>query len=49
MKILAADDTPAILDVLRQILETEGYDVVTAPDGQEVQMGVHYPTPTHEE
>jgi DNA-binding response OmpR family regulator len=36
MKILVADDTPAILDVLRQMLEMEGYDVVTTPDGQEV-------------
>jgi DNA-binding response OmpR family regulator len=36
MKILVADDTPAILDVLQQMLEMEGYDVVTTPDGQEV-------------
>ncbi len=36
MKILVADDTPAILDVLQQILEMEGYEAVTTPDGREV-------------
>ncbi len=36
MKILVADDKPAILDVLQQMLEMEGYDVVTTTDGKEV-------------
>jgi DNA-binding response OmpR family regulator len=36
IKILVADDKPAILDVLQQILEMEGYDVVITPDGATV-------------
>ena len=36
MKILVADDQPAILDALQQILEWSGYDVVTTSDGQQV-------------
>ncbi|GAC1347316.1 MAG: hypothetical protein NVSMB27_12470 [Ktedonobacteraceae bacterium] len=36
MKILVVDDKPDILDVLQQILEMEGYDVVAASDGAKV-------------
>jgi DNA-binding response OmpR family regulator len=31
-RILAVDDDPTILDLLRLDLEAEGYEVVTAPD-----------------
>ncbi|SVE51743.1 uncharacterized protein METZ01_LOCUS504597, partial [marine metagenome] len=34
MKILVAEDDPNTRDGLRDILEAEGYDVLTAPDGQ---------------
>src|ERR1035441_850383 len=33
MKILIVDDTPAILRLLRAVLETEKFEVVEAPDG----------------
>jgi two-component system OmpR family response regulator len=33
--ILAVDDDPAILDVLRELLSDEGYRVLTAGDGAE--------------
>lgn len=33
-KILIIDDDPLILDMLRQTLEREGYDVYTASDGE---------------
>lgn len=33
MKILIVDDEPAVLDVCRDILEEEGWDVKTAHDG----------------
>jgi DNA-binding response OmpR family regulator len=32
--ILAVDDDPAILDVVAQVLEEEGYDVLTAGGGR---------------
>ena len=34
MKILVAEDDPNTREGLREILEAEGYDVLTAPDGQ---------------
>ena len=34
-KILVADDDPAILRLIKMILEREGYDVVGARDGKE--------------
>jgi len=45
MKVLVADDKPDILDVLQQILETEGYDVVTTTDGKEVLHLMHTEQP----
>ena len=35
-RIMVVDDDPAILDVLRLILEDEGYEVVTASNEDEV-------------
>ena len=34
-KILVADDDPAILRLVKAILEKEGYEVITARDGKE--------------
>jgi len=34
LKILIADDIPANLDVLRRILESEGYNIYAAPNGK---------------
>ena len=34
-RILIADDSPSALRVLKALLESEGYDVVTASDGME--------------
>src|SRR5919199_4087229 len=34
-RILAVDDTPENLDILRMRLEAHGYEVVTAADGEE--------------
>jgi len=45
MKILVVDDKPDILDVLQQILEMEGYDVVTASDGAKVLHLMHTEQP----
>ena len=35
MKILSADDDPVMLDTLRLCLTTEGFDVLTANDGED--------------
>jgi CheY-like chemotaxis protein len=32
-RVLVADDDPAILDVMRMMLEFEGYEVMTSPNG----------------
>jgi DNA-binding response OmpR family regulator len=45
MKILVADDKPAILDVLQQILEMDGYDVVAASEGARVLHMMHAEQP----
>ncbi len=45
MKILVVDDKPDILDVLQQILETDGYDVVTTTDGGKVLHMMHAELP----
>lgn len=43
-KILVADDDPAILDVMKLMLEDEGYDVETSVDGDRVyKMECDYP------
>ena len=33
--ILVIDDEPSVLDVLRKILQLEGYEVITAANGEE--------------
>ena len=40
-KVLVADDSETILLLLRTRLEMEGYEVVTAADGQEVMDAMH--------
>jgi len=35
IRILVIDDEPSVLDVLRKILQTEGYEVITAANGEE--------------
>jgi CheY-like chemotaxis protein len=40
-KVLVADDSETILLLLRTRLELEGYEVVTASDGQEVMDAMH--------
>ena len=42
-KVLIADDSETILLLLRTRLEMEGYEVVTATDGQEVMDVIHDP------
>jgi DNA-binding response OmpR family regulator len=43
-KIMIADDDPAILDALEMLLVDEGYDVVTASDGDTlVKVRQHIP------
>lgn len=34
-RVLAVDDSPTVLDMLKAILESGGYEVITASDGQE--------------
>ena len=34
-KVLVAEDSPVNRELLRELLENRGYDVVEAPDGQE--------------
>jgi len=34
-KVLVADDNPASLELIREVLEMSGYDVIVAADGQE--------------
>ena len=43
--ILVVDDEPAIVDILRAILEEEGYDVITAANGRQALnlMAAHRP------
>ena len=45
MKILVADDMLDILDVLQQILEMDGYDVVATSDGAKVLHMMHAEQP----
>ena len=39
-KILIIDDDQAILDAMSMMLEMEGYDVVTTPDGEHIQKKI---------
>lgn len=34
-QVLAVDDSPTILEMIKSILESEGYEVITAVDGAE--------------
>ena len=44
-RILAVDDVPANLEILKVRLEAEGYEVVTAADGEEALEQTHKLTP----
>ena len=44
-KILVVDDDPDILDALTMILESQGYEVVTARDGMEGLANLKAETP----
>ena len=44
-KILVVDDDPDILDALTMILESQGYEVVTARDGIEALANLKAETP----
>ena len=44
-KILIADDIPANLDVLRRILESEGYNIYAAPNGKVLMDLAHRAQP----
>jgi len=43
-RVLVVDDDPQVLRLMRVNLELEGYDVVSAPDGEEA-LGVVLETP----
>jgi two-component system cell cycle sensor histidine kinase/response regulator CckA len=46
--ILVADDAPDVLDLARDILEAEGYTVLTAADGEEaLRVAERHPGPIH--
>ena len=46
--ILVADDAPDVLDLARDILEAEGYTVLTAEDGEEaLRVAERHPGPIH--
>ena len=45
-KVLIADDEPDILEILKYNLSNEGYDVVTAKDGDEALEKQDGPNPT---
>jgi len=46
--ILVADDAPDVLDLARDILEAEGYTVLTASDGEEaLRVAERHPGPIH--
>lgn len=40
-KILVTDDSPTIVEMIKATLEGEGYDVVTACDGQDALAKAH--------
>lgn len=46
-KILIADDEPEVVDLVRMILEWEGYTVVAAVDGLQTIARVREPEPPH--
>ena len=44
--ILVVEDDPTVQGLLRTILETEGYDVITATDGLEGLLKAEFRTPS---
>ncbi|MEM1203558.1 MAG: response regulator [Acidobacteriota bacterium] len=44
-KILAIDDEPDVLDLLKLVLERSGYEVVTSPNGTEGLIRAHVEGP----
>ncbi len=44
-KILIADDDPDLRDIVRSIMESAGFDVTEAPDGEQAFNAVHSVTP----
>lgn len=44
-KILVADDSPFVLEIVQTVLESEGFDVVTAIDGTEAWKKVQSEKP----
>jgi len=45
MKILIADDSPTIVDVVRFLLQSQGYEVITASDGIEAILKTYQTRP----
>jgi two-component system phosphate regulon response regulator PhoB len=45
MKILVVEDEPAMVELLRYNLESEGFDVASAPDGEEAIMAIEEQSP----
>jgi CheY-like chemotaxis protein len=44
-KILVVEDDPSMLEILRDLLVTDDYDVVTATDGREARTHIYRDTP----
>ena len=45
MKILIADDSPTIVEVMRFLLESQGHEVVSASDGIEAISQTYLTSP----
>jgi CheY-like chemotaxis protein len=45
-KVLVVDDDPAILEICSDLLQTEGYEVVVATNGQQALEQAHEETPS---
>jgi two-component system NtrC family sensor kinase len=45
MKILIADDSPTIIDVIQFLLQSQGYEVITASDGIEAILKTYHTRP----
>jgi signal transduction histidine kinase/CheY-like chemotaxis protein len=45
MKILIADDSPTIVDVIQFLLQSQGYEVITASDGIEAISKIYHTRP----
>jgi DNA-binding NtrC family response regulator len=44
-RVLVVDDEEEIRKILRNILEKEGFEVITAPDGQQAMKKICFDTP----